>query len=129
MKPGHIIGAAVIASFAVLGGSSFKKSLTPYVGFAEAEQSGRTVQVRGARVPGTDHFDEKTQAFLFDVVDEAGQKMPVVYHGIKPGNFEQAKELVVIGKFQGGAFHSGRLLVKCPSKYQAKKEAGETAPH
>ena len=44
--------------------------------------------------------------------------MDVVYSDIKPGNFDQARDIVAIGRYQGGAFHASKLLVKCPSKYQ-----------
>ncbi len=44
--------------------------------------------------------------------------MPVLYAGVKPGNFEEATEIVAVGSYSDGAFHAEQLLVKCPSKYQ-----------
>ena len=44
--------------------------------------------------------------------------MPVVYRGIKPGNFRDAISIVAIGRFQDGRIEAEKLLVKCPSKYQ-----------
>ena len=49
--------------------------------------------------------------------NEQGDVMPVVFAGVKPGNFDEAEKVVVIGKYQEGAFHANQILVKCPSKY------------
>ena len=35
----------------------------------------------------------------------------------KPGNFDQATEIVCKGQYKAGKFHASELLVKCPSKY------------
>lgn len=129
MKRSHLIGTGIIVVFGVFGASAFVKSLTPYVSFEEARASGRTVQVRGARVKGSERFDEQTQASLFDLRDEHDDILNVVFDGIKQGNFDQAPELVVIGRYRDDAFHANRMLVKCPSKYEAKEAAGGTAPH
>jgi cytochrome c-type biogenesis protein CcmE len=56
--------------------------------------------------------------------------MPVVFQGVKPGNFDQAEKIVVIGRYQEGAFHASQILVKCPSKYDdmaSDKLEGKTA--
>jgi len=44
----------------------------------------------------------------------------VRYNGVKPANFEDAISIVAIGNFDRteGEFAAGKLLVKCPSKYQ-----------
>lgn len=46
--------------------------------------------------------------------------MTVRYHGVKPANFEDAISIVAIGNFDAtrNEFAAGKLLVKCPSKYQ-----------
>jgi cytochrome c-type biogenesis protein CcmE len=49
--------------------------------------------------------------------DDQGEVMPVVFTGVKPGNFDEAEKVVVIGTFKEGAFHANQILVKCPSKY------------
>jgi cytochrome c-type biogenesis protein CcmE len=48
--------------------------------------------------------------------------MQVVYDGVKPGNFEEAVQIVAIGRYQDDAFHAEQLLVKCPSKYQGLED-------
>jgi cytochrome c-type biogenesis protein CcmE len=49
--------------------------------------------------------------------------MDILYHGVIPGNFDQATSIVCKGKSDGNVFVADQLLVKCPSKYQG--EGGE----
>jgi cytochrome c-type biogenesis protein CcmE len=62
----------------------------------------------------------------FRLRDTKGETMEVLYHGVKPANFEQATSIVALGSYRDGRFDSDKLLVKCPSKYQAEatKKAG-----
>jgi cytochrome c-type biogenesis protein CcmE len=50
--------------------------------------------------------------------------MTVHYNGVKPGNFEEAVQIVAVGTYHQGVFEAEQLLVKCPSKYQGIEEAG-----
>ncbi len=119
MKPKYIIGILIIVGFVVFGAVSLKKSLTPYVGFAEAKKAQGTVQIIGKVVEGETHYDTLSQKLVFSLADKnSPDQIKVVYNGVKPGNFDQATEIVAIGNYQQGAFHSDQLLVKCPSKYQ-----------
>jgi cytochrome c-type biogenesis protein CcmE len=69
---------------------------------------------------------EASQHLRFGLADENGTVMPVMYEGVKPGNFEEATEIVAVGKYRDGAFHADQLLVKCPSKYQGLDEDPST---
>ena len=53
-----------------------------------------------------------------EVFDTNGNRMPVTYRGIKPGNFKDAISIVAIGPYRDGRIQAEKLLVKCPSKYQ-----------
>lgn len=119
MKGKYIIGIVVIVGFIVFGAISLKKSLTPYVSFAQAKQSPETVQIIGKVVEGETFYDTLAQNLVFNLTDKKShEQMKVIYHGVKPGNFDQAVEIVAIGNYKSDAFHSDQLLVKCPSKYQ-----------
>lgn len=120
MRSKYMIGLAIIVIFVVFAGISLKKSLTPYVPLSEAKASKSTVQVKGERVPGSEMFDVQQKVFKFKMKDPRGEEFQVVYHGVKPANFEQAKEVVAIGRYTNGTFEAEQLLVKCPSKYQAE---------
>jgi len=120
MKPKYIIGLVIIVAFIVFAGMNLKKSLTPYVSLSDAKRTGAVVQVKGQRVPGTEEFNMDDQVFHFEMTDEKGEKFKVVYDGVKPSNFEQATEVVAIGRYDNGIFQAEQLLVKCPSKYEAE---------
>ena len=66
----------------------------------------------------SDQYDTGRQELRFDLLDPAGNRMPVSYRGIKPGNFKDAISIVAIGSYREGRIEAEKLLVKCPSKYQ-----------
>jgi cytochrome c-type biogenesis protein CcmE len=117
-----VLGVVAIVGFIAFGAGAFRSNLTPYVSFEQARATHDAVQVAGKLVPGSDRFDAATSSLLFRIKDDHGDVMNVAYKGLKPGNFEEAKQVVAIGRFQGGALHAEKLLVKCPSKYQGLDE-------
>jgi cytochrome c-type biogenesis protein CcmE len=117
-----IVGGVLIAGFVAFGWSSFTENLTPYVGFEAARAAASKVQVKGALVEASTSYLEDTQELSFRITDEVNDVLPVRYDGIKPGNFEEATEIVAVGTWRGDAFHAEQLLVKCPSKYQGVEE-------
>jgi cytochrome c-type biogenesis protein CcmE len=123
----YAIGGALIVAFLAYGATSFKSNLTPYVSFHEAEQSGTQVQVAGSLVNGSTKYLDATKELSFTMADPEGGTLPVVYKGVKPGNFEEATQIVAIGTYHNGAFNAEQLLVKCPSKYQGLEEASGKA--
>ncbi len=122
----YVIGGVAIVGFVAFGATSFRKNITPYVGFQEAQRSGARVQVAGELVHGSSRYVEDTQQLEFVMADHDGHSMRVRYHGTKPGNFEEATQVVVVGSYEGGTFQAEQLLVKCPSKYQGLEETATT---
>ena len=117
-----MIAVALLAAATAVGVSSFKKTMTPYIGFAEARTASGLVQVNG-KLADKDYVLKAQEQFLrFNLRDEQGTVMPVEYRGVIPGNFDQAVSVVAIGKYQGDHFEAQQLLVKCPSKYQAEAD-------
>jgi cytochrome c-type biogenesis protein CcmE len=117
----YLFGAVLLALFAGFALASFRSTLTPYVSYDEARQSPRTVQVAGALEKGSSGYDDSQGALRFMLREpETGQTLKIRYHGLKPGNFEDAISVVAIGRYEPGAneFAAEKLLVKCPSKYQ-----------
>ncbi len=115
----YVIGGVAIAGFVAFGATSFRKNITPYVGFEQAKEARATrVQVAGELVQGSARYVEASRQLEFLMKDPEGRTMLVRYHGPKPGNFEEAKQVVAVGSYGDGAFEAGQLLVKCPSKYQ-----------
>ncbi len=124
MKLKYIVGIAIIVGFLIFAAFSFQKSLTPYVSIEEARRTDAIVQVKGKRIPGSERYDSQQHTFNFKMTDGNGTKIQVVYEGVKPSNFEHAKEIVIIGRFHNGIFEANELLVKCPSKYESEQAKG-----
>lgn len=127
MKPKVILGLLLVIASIGFGVTAFRNSLTPYISFAEARRSGASSQVNGTLAdPASVRYDVTKSELAFALKDDHGEVLPVVYHGVKPANFEQATSVVAIGTFTAGRFEADQLLVKCPSKYQA--EGGAAVP-
>lgn len=118
MKKGYWIAAVMTLAFVGFGLSAFQKTLTPYLSFDDAKKTKGVVQVMGALDKESDRYDDKTEQLSFELVDPNGHRMPVVYRGLRPGNFKDAISIVAIGRYQDGRIEAEKLLVKCPSKYQ-----------
>jgi cytochrome c-type biogenesis protein CcmE len=118
MKKGYWIAAVLTLAFLGFGLTAFQKTLTPYLSFDEATRSKGVVQVMGALDKQSDRYDTSNQELSFQLVDPKGHRMPVMYRGIRPGNFKDAISIVAIGRYREGKIDAEKLLVKCPSKYQ-----------
>ena len=117
-----ILALGLVAVGAAVGVTSFRKSVTPYISFSEARRATGLVQVNG-QIADKDYVIKPQEQYLrFNLKDQKGEVMPVVYHGVIPGNFDQATMVVAIGRYKGDRFEADQLLVKCPSKYQAEAE-------
>ncbi len=117
-----VLALVLVAIGVAVGVSSFRKSVTPYITFAEARRASGLVQVNGQIASKNYVLKPQEQYLEFELKDQKGEIMPVVYHGVIPGNFDQATMVVAIGRYQDGRFRAEQLLVKCPSKYQAEAE-------
>lgn len=121
MKRGTVVSIA-IAVLAVLGmGFAFMANASPYVSVAEAKGRGtEQVHVAGDILKETMRTDLVRREVRFDIRDEKGDVMNVVYAGPPPANLGSATKVVAIGSMKDGAFHSDKMLVKCPSKYEGQ---------
>jgi len=114
------VGLFVVAT--AIGVTSFRKTVTPYISFAEARRSQGLVQVNGV-LADKQYVMRKDEQFLsFRLKDSEDQVLLVEYRGVIPGNFDQATSIVAIGRYDTGRFVADQLLVKCPSKYQAEAD-------
>ena len=115
-----ILLIVLLLAFIGYAGWNFADSVTPYVGIKEAKAAtSSSVQVKGllARDAPAPHMEGND--FVFTLQDEeTGEKLLVHYHGTKPDQFDEAHHIVAVGKMQGEAFSSDKLLIKCPSKYE-----------
>lgn len=104
------------------GTTAFFKTAVPYVTVSEAQAGNEFVQVMGKIDTATVQYSQDLSRLEFTLIDMTdsvnAQRLPVVYYGTVPGNFDQATSVVVKGKPQEGQFVAEQILVKCPSKYQ-----------
>ncbi|RMG33285.1 MAG: hypothetical protein D6732_12300, partial [Methanobacteriota archaeon] len=117
MKMKYFISLSILLGLGIYITITYQKALRPYISIEEAKKSGKSSQIKGVWVKGTDLYDFKEGVFQFKLCDKSGDTVLVVSSYPKPPNFEQAKELVVIGQYQNGVFNAQKILVKCPSKY------------
>ncbi|KAA0224887.1 MAG: hypothetical protein AKCLJLPJ_01178 [Fimbriimonadales bacterium] len=120
MKPGPIIAAAVIVVGITLSVYAFVTSATPYVSATEAAaQPGKVVHVAGEIDHASARLDLRTNRFEFVLVDEFGERMPVVCETGKPANFDGAPKASVEGAYRDGKFRATGVKTQCPSKYES----------
>ena len=122
-----MLAIGLLVAAVAIGLTSFKQTMTPYIGFAEARSASGQVQVNGVLADKNYVLKPQEQYLRFNLKDSKGAVMPVEYHGVIPGNFDQAVSVVAIGQFQHDHFEATQLLVKCPSKYQAMAEKQQGA--
>jgi len=115
-----LVAVSLMVVAVAIGVTSFRKTMTPYITFAEARQSSGLVQVHGVLADKQYVLQQDRQFLSFRLKDEQGEVLPVEYQGVVPGNFDQATSIVAIGRYRNGTFAAEQLLVKCPSKYQAE---------
>jgi cytochrome c-type biogenesis protein CcmE len=118
-----MLGLAIIVVAVVSGYFGLQSSFRPYTqSIDEAVTSKRAVQLAGF-LGSTGSYDGKGN-FTFDLKDETGKMIKVVYPKVKPANFEQAISIVAIGHYDEttNAFMADDMLVKCPSKYQEQMQ-------
>ncbi len=111
------VGLVALAVFGALALINFSRTLAAYVSFAEAKTSSSAVQVAGFPDHQRARFDPASGEFLFTITDDESSEMRVSYKGVKPGNFDQAEKVVVVGIYEDNVLHASQILVKCPSKY------------
>ena len=118
-----ILLVALLLAFVGYAGWRFAESVTPYVGIKEAKAAtSSSVQVKGLLAKDAPAPHMEGNDFVFTLQDEeTGEELLVHYHGTKPDQFDEAHHIVAIGKMQGEAFSSDKLLIKCPSKYEQQK--------
>ena len=127
MKAKYIVGGVIIIVFTIWGIFSFLQTTIQYVSLETAATSRRTVQVMGKIDFEAVAYDESDQRLRFAIYDPeasgpvGAERLEVVFHGVVPGNFDQAGSVVLKGQPDStGLFVADQMLSKCPSKYQGE---------
>lgn len=127
----YAIGGVIVVAALIWGTMAFLNTSYQYVSIQQASQSHRTVQVMGKIDFGKMSYDADASQLHFVIYDaeaqdmKSAERLPVVYHGVVPGNFEQATSVVVKGMPDStGTFVADQMFIKCPSKYQGEGDDG-----
>jgi cytochrome c-type biogenesis protein CcmE len=128
-----IIGAAIMfAAIGFLVFNAMNSAGAYYMTVTElqqqaAEKVDKNVRVSGVVVDNSVNYDSANLILQFDIADESGQQLHVMFNGPKPDNFSRAAEAIVDGKYgQDGTLYAKNLLLKCPSRYE--EYGGEQKP-
>lgn len=128
MKKSHILIIVVIAAAVAIIVTTAGDAST-YVGFDDAYKmanagSKKDIHVVGqlkknasGEVIGIEEGADKV-SFSFVMIDDQGKEQLVTYNEPMPADFTKSEKVVVIGSYNGDAFHASKILLKCPSKYQ-----------
>jgi cytochrome c-type biogenesis protein CcmE len=130
MKKSSIILIVIIAIAIAMILVIYTDSST-YSTFTEAKEKKTELYVVGVLNKQKDlHYDPVKDAnhFSFYMFDNDSTECQVVFNGSKPQDIERSEQIVLTGKMEGNVFHSSKILMKCPSKYnQDQMEVIETS--
>ena len=120
-----LIGALIIvAAITYLAITGFTKSTAYYVevdGYLSKASAlaSQVVRVAGTVKTGSIKWEPGSVWLKFTLAGQTGE-LPVVFKGIRPDNFEDGRTVVVEGKpGADGVFAAKKLIIQCPSKYEA----------
>lgn len=93
------------------------------------EWQGKNLQLHGYVVRDSILRKRDSLDYRFEVTSKVGDTVHVMraqYTGIVPDTFSDDAEVVLKGKLEADGFHvaPNGVMAKCPSKYEAKKNAG-----
>lgn len=122
MKIRYYIGGAIIVIFLGILFYNFTRTNIEYESdFSKVMSTGKVCKASGVWVKEKPFIEDiQNRKFIFYIKDANNNEMKVVYHGIKPNNFEIATNVVVTGKYENGYFNATDVLTKCPSKYEGQ---------
>jgi len=127
------LAAAIVGTMVFLLAVGIKGGMVYYVTVSEFVQNGATqgdnFRINGKVVPGSIERLAGGARVRFWMT-EGSARLYVDYEGIIPDTFVDDADVVVHGVQQADrTFKADQLFAKCPSKYEAAEDAGETIPH
>ncbi|MCG3120855.1 MAG: Cytochrome c-type biogenesis protein CcmE [bacterium] len=116
---------AVVATIGYLILSGFNDTTVSYYQKVDelkalgVSAEGRSFRVSGQVVIGSVERAADGLSMTF-TIDELGQTMPVVFHGIIPDTFKEGAGVLLEGKYANGRFEATNIMTKCASKYEGE---------
>lgn len=81
---------------------------------------GKSFRVSGKVIEGSVVRAADGLSMTF-AIDELGNTMPVIYHGIIPDTFKEGVGVLLEGKYTNGRFEASNIMTKCASKYEGEE--------
>ncbi|MCI4671525.1 MAG: cytochrome c maturation protein CcmE [Bacteroidia bacterium] len=120
MKPLNIIILVVLAVFIVGLGLNFSQSASIYTDFSNAKTTDKQVHIVGKWVNREQsQYHPERDLFQFYLQDTTQHVELINYYEPKPTNFENAEKVVVVGAYKPEGFVAEKIVMKCPSKFEA----------
>lgn len=104
---------------------SLTNYLNPYLSVTQVSDDmdryeGKNVQVMG--VVAVDSIVRGNEGTTKFAVTDGEEILDVNYVGALPQNFDQGKDVVVVGTLhEGEVLEASKILMKCPSKYEGER--------
>jgi cytochrome c-type biogenesis protein CcmE len=123
-KVKFIVGGGVIAlAIVYLIFTATQSTASYFLTVQELHDQGAAIYDRNVRVSGkvveeSIDFNSRDLVLRFNIVDESGATLPVVFNGPKPDQMRQDAEAIIEGRYDGTEFSAKELLLKCPSRYE-----------
>lgn len=119
-----ITGAIILILVGYLAYSAMGSSFLFYKTVSELKSDpslrGESARIGGKVVKGS--FVKSSSPYRFKITD-GKEELLIVYDGSLPASFRDDTEAIAEGVYQeNGEFKAKSILVKCPSKYQAKSK-------
>ena len=115
---GIVVGAIAISTVAFV----MLTNASPYVSIKEAQnRDADDLHIQGDLLKETVKVDVNTQTVRFQMKDDDGDTVQVLFNGLPPANMGEATRVVAVGGMKGDVFESNKILTKCPSKYESSE--------
>lgn len=123
-------GAVIVVAIIYLVYTGIQSTSAYFYEINELQAQSETLIGRNVRVTGMvdaetidfnvkKHADGKQDFLLtFEVMNESGDRLPVVFNGPKPDQMREGAEAILEGEYDGSEFTAQTLLLKCPSRYE-----------
>jgi len=127
IKGKYLVAGILLLFSALLAYDSLSNYVNPYLSVTQVVKNldhynGRNLQVMGVVELGS--FDRGNDGTIRFALNDGTEAINVKYTGALPQNFDEGKDVVIVGSLSGDAtVDATQILVKCPSKYE-----GETPP-
>jgi cytochrome c-type biogenesis protein CcmE len=124
IKGKYLVASILLLFSAFLAYDSLSNYVNPYLSVTQVVKNldhynGKSLQVMG--VVGFGSFDRGNNGTIRFSLNDGTETVSVKYTGALPQNFDEGKDVVIVGSLNGDAtVEATQILVKCPSKYEGE---------